>query len=351
MNLYNQICSYDNLLLAYRKARKNKTSKWYVHKFEKELERNLAKLEAELRTDTYQPHPLKNFVIRDPKTRTISSSHFRDRVVHHAICNVIEPLFEKSFIHDSYASRKGKGTHAAIKRFDTFKRKASKNGRLVKNAKDGNMTIGYFLKADIRHYFETVDHEILLKILAKKINDDKVMSLIRKIVANHSTKNWKGMPIGNLTSQFFANIYLNELDKFVKHNLRARFYIRYLDDFVILHDKKVVLEWWKSRIDEFLKNSLKLELHPDKSKIYALHSGANFLGFRIFYHHKLLKKSNLRSMNLRMEELAEDYKNGNISQGELDAKISGWCAYAVHGNTYKIRNRIRKNMKKITQSL
>ena len=350
--LYDELCSYDNMFLAYRKARKNKTAKWYVKKFEKNLDRNLVKLEAELRTMTYMPHSLNDFVIRDPKTRVISSSHFRDRVVHHAICNIIEPIFEKSFIYDSYASRKDKGTHAALRRFDQFKRKVSHNGRLVNNAKDRNMVIGYFLKCDVKHYFETVDHDILLSIIKKKIADEKFLCLIKKILDNYrqhdaqdaSFSLGKGMPIGNLTSQFFANVYLNELDKFVKHELRAKFYIRYLDDFVILHDNKDVLEGWKDLIDEFLKSKLKIELHPDKSKIYTLYNGANFLGFRIFYHYKLPKKSNIKLIKRRIDHFKNLHRDGIMSKQEILERLEGWSAYAVHGNTYKLRKRLMKGL-------
>jgi retron-type reverse transcriptase len=340
--LHDDLCSYDNLLLAFRKARKGKSAKWYVGKFEKNLERNLIKLEAELRHGTYKPHPMKEFVIRDPKTRVISSSHFCDRVVHHAICNIIEPIFEKSFIYDSYASRKNRGTHAALKRFDEFKRKASQNGRLVKKAKNSNMVIGYVLKADVRHYFDTVDHDVLLNILEKKIKDEKIIWLIEKIIENHNEH--RGMPIGNLTSQFFANVYLNELDKFIKHKLLAKYYIRYLDDFVILHKDRYVLQRWKDKIEEFLKNELHLELHPEKSKIYALRHGINFLGFRIFYHYKLLKKSNLTLIGRKIGELHALSDDGTITKDEIQNKLDGWVAYAKHGNTYKLCKKLIKRV-------
>ncbi len=341
---YDELCSYDNLLLAFRKARKNKTSRWYVKEFEKNLDRNLMQLESELRATRYKPSPMKTFVIHSHKTRVISASHFRDRIVHHAVCNVIEPIFEKSFIHDSYASRKGKGTHAAIERFDAFKRKASRNGLLLPCAKDNNIVYGYVLKVDIKHYFDTVDHSVLLELLRKKIMDEKVIRLMETILSNHKTKeHGKGMPIGNLTSQFFANVYLNELDYFVKHKLRSRFYIRYLDDFVILYDNKQVLEEWKAQIDDFLRRQLKQELHPEKSNIYPLHRGITFLGFRIFFHFKLLKKSNIKSIKQRVKEFRSAYQKGYTTKEEIESKMNGWFAYAMHGDTHKLCNKIRNS--------
>ena len=175
-NLYPILCSYDNLFLAYRKARKRKTAKDYVINFEKDLQNNFLLLRSELLLHSYSPKPIVNFIVRDPKTRKISKSDFRDRVVHHALCNIIEPIFEKGFIFDSYANRKGKGTLKALQRFDYFKRKVSKN----------NTIKCFVLKADIKKYFESIDHEILMKIIKNKIKDNKVLWLISKILNNYA---------------------------------------------------------------------------------------------------------------------------------------------------------------------
>ncbi|MFH1316990.1 MAG: reverse transcriptase domain-containing protein, partial [Candidatus Woesearchaeota archaeon] len=218
-DFFGKICSYSNLELAFKRARKGKTQKQYVTDFEKNLEENLFKLRFELLFHTYKPKPLETFILRDPKTRRISKSDFRDRIVHHALCNVIEQVFEKRFIYDSYANRIGKGSLKAIERFDFFKRKASKNNTLP----------CYVLKADIKHYFDNVNHSILIDIIRKKITDKRVIWLIKRILSNYSLDcNGKSMPLGNLTSQFFANVYLNELDQFVKHKLKAQYYIRYV---------------------------------------------------------------------------------------------------------------------------
>jgi retron-type reverse transcriptase len=298
---------------------------------------------------TYEAKPLKQFTIRDPKPRIISASDFRDRVVHHALCNIIEPIFEKSFIHDSYANRKGKGTHAALKRFDLFKRKVSRNGKQLPDADDKNHVYGYILKADVRHYFDSVDHEIMMQVINRRIKDEKILWLIRKILDNHNCKIiGKGMPIGNLTSQFFANVYLNELDYFVKHKLRAKYYIRYVDDFVIFSRSKAQLESYKSEINEFLK-SIKLELHPQKSNIIPLRNGVNFLGFRMFYKHRLLKKSNIRQIKQRLEYFQRLYKDGILEKPDILVSLEGWSAYAIHANTYKLRKQMTRKLKKKLQ--
>ncbi|MBD3164069.1 hypothetical protein GF323_02640 [Candidatus Woesearchaeota archaeon] len=337
-DLYDALCSYDNLFLAYKKARKHKTTKVYVIEFESNLEINLNQLRSELLLHSYQPKHLVNFTVRDPKTRKISKSEFRDRVIHHALCNIIEPIFDKTFISDSFANRIDKGTLNAVKRFDHFRRKANKNNTLP----------CYVLKADIRKYFENINHNILLKIIKHKIKDKNIIWLIRKILKNCATQRGgeglfnceKGMPLGNLTSQFFANVYLNELDKYVKHKLKAKYYIRYVDDFVILGSDKNRLEKHKENINNFLRQKLKIDLHPDKSKILPMGSRLTFLGFRIFSHHKLLKKSNLRNMRKKFRLMIYWYKNCEIDYDSIYDFMEGWFAYAKHANTHNLRKKI-----------
>ena len=347
-NLFEKLCSIENLKTAFNKAKKGKSRKWYVEEFESNLDNELAKLKIEVETQTYKPKPLKRFIMRDPKTRVIHASAFRDRVIHHAICNIIEPIFEKVFIYDTFANRKNKGAHSGLKRFDKFKRKVSRNGELLRNAKDNNMIVGYALKADIRHYFDTVDLEILMKTIRKKIKDDKVLQVIKTILDNHDFKiKGKGMPLGNLTSQFFANVYLSELDYYIKHNLKIHYYIRYVDDFVILHRSKEKLLLYKWLINNFLKQRLKLELHPEKSKLIPLHNGVNLLGFRIFYHYRLPRKSNLRNFE---EKLSNIYtltlrERESTSSNKINKMLEGWFGYVMHGSTYKLRKRIVSKLK------
>lgn len=343
-NLYKKLYSFENLILAYKKARKGKTKKNYVIEFEKNLNKNLRNLQQELIKKTYNPKPLKKFVIRDPKTRKIYKSVFRDRIVHHAIINILEPIFEKIFVYDSYASRKNKGQHKALQRFDYFKRKVSNNGKKLDGIDDNNYVCGYVLKADIVHYFDTVDHNILIDIIKGKVKDDNVIWLIEKIFKNYKNKfDKKGMPLGNYTSQFFANVYLNKIDYFVKYKLKAKYYIRYVDDFVILHNKKEVLKQYKEKINEYLTN-LELELHPTKSRIIPLHKGIPLLGFRIFYYYKLLRKNNTRQVKKNLEEWSRLYGENQIDYEKLISKLEGWFAHAKHGDTYRLRKIIVKNI-------
>ncbi len=342
-DLYKKIISLNNLIWAERKARKGKTTRPYVIEFEKNLLKNLNDLHYELKNQTYRLRPLKTFVLRDPKTRKISKSDFRDRVVHHAIINVLEPIFDKGFIFDSCANRKGKGNLFALKRFNKFTRKVSENGKVIPNKfNDNNMIRGYCLKADIRHYFQEVNQEVLINIIQRKIKDKQTLWLINQIISNISkdTNSFKGMPLGNLTSQFFANLYLNELDQFVKHQLKAKYYIRYVDDFIILHYSKDQLMAWKNQIGDFLQQELKLFLHPDKSKILHLFKGIDFVGFRNFYYFNLLRKRNIN----KMKNKCRKFKLGETDKSTLRESFQGWQAYAKWANTHKLRKCIMNNI-------
>ena len=342
--LYEKIYSKDNLTSAFKKARKGKSKKDYVINFESDLNKNLKLLQNELRNKIYEPRKLKKFIVRDPKTRTIHASIFRDRIVHHAIINLIQPIYEKRFIYDSFASRKLKGTHLAVKRFEYFVKKVSSNGRKIKKPFNNNSIRGFVLKADVKHYFNTIDHKILIDILRKRIKDEDFIELIKIVLDNFETSvKGKGLPLGNYTSQFFANVYLNNLDYFIKHRLHAKYYIRYVDDFVILNkDKKVLLEF-KSKIEKYLKN-LRLELHPDKSEIYALRNGIAFLGYRIFYHYKLLKKRNIKYFLRRLEKKVNLYRSGLIKKEHLESFLQGWFGYSKFANTYNLNKKIEKVM-------
>ncbi len=339
-NLYYQLCSYENLELAFQKARKRKTLKNYVIEFETDLQSNLKELKHELENFTYSPYPLTTFIVYDPKTRKISASHFRDRVVHHALCNIISPIFEKTFIPASFANRKGKGTHPAIRRFEQFLSQTTFYHKKTLERERVDI-FSYALKADIRHYFETVDHEILLTLIRRKIKDQNIIWLIKTILENHKTQiPNKGMPIGNLTSQFFANVYLDRLDQFVKHELRVKNYLRYVDDFVILHSDKNLLEKWKKEINDFLIQNLELELHPEKSRIIPLKRGISLLGYRVFGKYRLIKKSNARRIWKRLYAFKKKYDRGEIVREEIVQSLEGWLAYAEFANTYNFRKKV-----------
>jgi retron-type reverse transcriptase len=339
-NLYKKVCSLNNLILAFRKAKRGKSKKDYVIKFEENLQKNLKDLQDDLINKIYSPYPLKKFVIRDPKTRIIHASIFRDRIVHHAIINILEPIYEKIFIYDSFASRKNKGTHNAVKRFEMFMKKVSSNGKLIKNSFNNNSIRGYVLKADFRHYFDTISNEVLIKILRKKIDDEDLIWLIRRILDNfEGPVKGTGMPLGNFTSQFFANIYLNELDYYVKHIIKAQYYIRYVDDFVILHKDKRVLVYYLKHITAFLP-CLKIKLHPDKTEIHPLRNGITFLGYRVFYYYRLLRQRNTKYFLKKFEKNIYLYKNKDITEEQLESRIHGWNGYAKFADTFNFRNKL-----------
>lgn len=201
------------------------------------------------------------------------------------------------------------------------------------------------MKADIKHYFEEVDHGVLLNIILRKIKDEKVIWLIKQILSHlplsklgerTSLESKKGMPLGNLTSQFFANVYPNELDYFVKHKLKAKYYLRYVDDFVILHESKEKLKLWKKEINNFLESTLRLELHSDKSRIISLSKCIDFVGFRTFYYHKLLRRRNLRKILYKIK----GYKQGELSREKILESFQGWNAYAKWANSLKLRRKV-----------
>ena len=341
-NLYHEIYATSNLMLVWKKAAKGKINKDYVKEFGSNLLTNLFDLQNELKTKTYNPKPLKVFILRDPKTRKISISDFRDRIVHHALIEIIEPIFDKTFIYDSCANRKDKGNLFAIKRFYNFIKKVSRNGKL-NGWFNKNSIKGYCLKADIKHYFDTVDHDILLNIIKRKITDKSIICLIELILNNFNSKiNGKGMPLGNLTSQFFANVYLNELDYFIKHKLKSKYYIRYVDDFIILHNSKEQLETWKYEINKFLRVNLDLELHSEKSKIIPILRGIDFVGFRNFYRYRLLRKRNIRKFHIKLKEFNKKYYNKEINYDNIYDSMEGWTANAKQANTYGLRKTLLK---------
>lgn len=261
--MYQALTSWGNLQLAYHKAAKGKRGQPNVAAFEHHLEENLWQLQDELRQKTYRPGRYTNFTIYEPKRRLISAAPFRDRVAHHALCNLIEPIFERSFISDSYANRVGKGTHRALDRCQQFARRYR-----------------YVLSCDIRQFFPSVDHAILQSILAPKIDDPDVLWLIDQILVGGggvlseqytmvyfagddllASQRPRGLPIGNLTSQFWANCYLNPFDHFIKQELRCKGYVRYVDDFLLFADDKATLWGWLEAIQERLI-SLRLTIHP-----------------------------------------------------------------------------------------
>lgn len=276
---------------------------------------NILDLHASLKTKTYTHSPYQAFNISDPKPRNIHKASVGDRLLHHAVYRVLYPYFDKKFIHDSYSCRLNKGTHKVMERFRYFSRKVSKN----------NTKQAYVLKCDIKKFFASIDHEILLNILAKYIKDTDTLWLIDRIIKSFHTQEDKGLPLGNLTSQLLVNIYMNEFDQYLKHKLKIKHYIRYTDDFVILSQNKISLLNNVRYIVRYLKEELKLTLHPDKVFIKTLSSGLDFLGWVHFPYHRVLRTTTKRRMikNIKM----------NKSKGTKDS----YLGMLKHGNTHKIR--------------
>lgn len=342
-HLFSSVCSFENLLEASRKARKGKRSKTDVARFEIELEKELLQLRQELLSHRFRPGRYKEFYVHEPKRRLISAAPYRDRVVHHALCNIIEPIFETVFIFDSYANRKGKGTHKAILRYQQFCRH-----------------VNYLLKCDIRKFFPSIDHSILKEQVRRKISCPDTLWLIDAIIDGSNpqeqvldyfegdtlfspTERRRGLPIGNLTSQFLANVYLNPLDYHIKEQLRCRHYLRYVDDFVLFTNDKTELRRWKSDIESFLQ-SLRLHLHPNKTKVFQAREGVEFLGHRIFPSHRLLKKANVNAFRRRLRTMQTDYREGRITLANVRDRLRSWIAHASFSNTYRLRTKLLESV-------
>ncbi|NCO97307.1 MAG: RNA-dependent DNA polymerase [Candidatus Aenigmarchaeota archaeon CG_4_10_14_0_8_um_filter_37_24] len=324
-NLMPKICDFGNLYNAYLKAKKGKTTRPEVVRFTYYLELRLIEIQDELAQGEFKTGEYKNFIVFEPKRREISALPFKDRVVQHGICNIIEPIFDKRFIHDSYACRIGKGTHAGINRVQKFVKQCG---------------AGYTLKCDISKYFPSIDHSILKKIVRKKIADHQLLSLLDEII--DSTNREKGIPIGNLTSQLFANIYLNEFDQFVKNELKSKLYVRYMDDFVIFHEAKDILWYQKRKIQSFLSTQLNLTLHPRKVSVSPVFLGVDILGYKIFSAHMLARKKTVKRFITRVKKKIWKYNRDRISFDKLMESVSSWEAYLDHADTYNLKRSLHE---------
>lgn len=289
---FKDIGSIKALTAAWQKFSRGKKSRQDVAEFHKNLQNQLQSLHSALQGGSYQHERYQQFIIQDPKTRQIHKACVKDRVVHQAIVNAIEPLFESRFIYDSYSCRVGKGTHKGIERLQTFLRRASHNDtRQV-----------YVLKCDIRKYFASIDHEILLMLLARHIKDEEILELLRSIILSHGAETGKGIPLGNVTSQLFANIYLHELDWYMKQTLGVTWYGRYCDDFVVISTDKGYLIELVEVVRRFLAETLQLELHPDKVSIRSWRQGVDFLGYVLRPHTVTLRTKTRRRATQRTNE-------------------------------------------------
>lgn len=369
-NIYQKIVSVENLYRAAYVAAKGRRFSNSAADFNFCLEDEIQKLRKELAIKTYKHGKYRVFTIRDPKVRQISAAPFRDRVVHHALHDVIEPLFDKSFVYDSYACRKNKGTHKAVDRAQEFLRVNK-----------------FCLHGDIQKYFPSIDHDVLKGLVRQRVEDRDLLwlfdciidsakelagvrvselasgrvrglaGLTRKYANSLTGEPIKGLPIGNLTSQFFANLYLNELDYFVKFDLKCCHYLRYMDDFLVFGNSKDTLCEIKNRIREFLRNSLSLSLHEGKSQVYKTDRGIKFLGFRLFKNYRRLTSDNVRRFRKRLKKFSSEWvdkltgtrvESANAVTGELANSIRDsvrcWVAHAKYADTKRLRYNMWMNL-------
>ena len=319
---FKEIISLNNLLLAWGEFVRGKKDRKDVQEFQLHFMDNILSLHQELKNKIYVHGGYYAFNISDPKPRNIHKASVRDRLLHHAIYRILYPYFDKKFIHDSYSCRLNKGTHKAMNQFRRYFYKVSKN----------NTRTCFVLKCDIRKFFANIDHKILKSILSKGIFDTDILWLLGQVTDSFhspcatSDVAQRGLPLGNLTSQLLVNIYMNEFDQFIKHELKVKYYIRYADDFVILHEDKNHLNFLLQYIVVNLRENLKLELHPDKVFIKTFASGVDFLGWVHFPQHRVLRTSTKRRMlrNLR-------------KAGEKPEVVQSYIGLLCHGNTHKLK--------------
>jgi len=319
---FEKIISVENLLLAWKEFIRGKRNKKDVQEFQLHFMDNVLSLHQDLKNRVYVHGGYHAFKISDPKPRDIHKATVRDRLLHHAIYRILYPYFDPKFINDSYSCRTVKGTHRAINRFRDFHRKVSKN----------NTKTCWVLKCDIRKFFANIDHQILKNILSRTVLDTDILWLLGQVIDSFLSSpiyamaemRQKGLPLGNLTSQLLVNIYMNEFDQLAKRELKIKYYIRYADDFVILFKDKNELLLNLLYMRDYLKNKLKLEMHPNKVFIKTIASGVDFLGWIQFSHHRVLRTSTKRRM-LK-----------NLKKNPKPESVQSYLGLLKHGNAYKI---------------
>lgn len=333
------ISDWANLCQALSHARKGKKPARAMLHFLFHQERDLLQLQHELTTKTYRPGPYRAFKIHDPKERLISAAPFRDRVIHHALCQIIEPVLEKTFIYDSYANRKGKGTHQAVLRYQQYARRYP-----------------WVLKCDIRKFFPSLDHAVLKQEIRWKIWNADVLWLIDTIIDASNPQEAvtyyfpgddlftplqrrRGLPIGNLTSQFWANVYMNRFDHFVKETLRVPGYIRYVDDFVLFADSKAQIQAWMPELEKYL-DGIRLKLHPNKTRIFRTADGVPFLGFRVWPYRRQVQKPKTRRYRRFLKRKISAYKAGKISPTRLENALNSWLGHIRFGHSQRLEYQV-----------
>ncbi|MBU1091660.1 reverse transcriptase/maturase family protein [Patescibacteria group bacterium] len=330
-NIFEKIISLENLFSAWEEFKKDKQKKLDVQEFELHLEQNIFQLYRELKNRTYKHGPYTSFYVHDPKLRHIHKADVKDRVLHHAIFQILNPIFESTFISESFSCRVNKGTHKGVRYVEKIIRKVSKN----------HTKTCFILKCDIKKFFDSVDHDVLLKILGKTVKDKDATRLLEDIVESFVSErstlfNRSGIPLGNLTSQLFANVYMNELDQFIKHDLKIKYYARYTDDFVVISEDEVYLQKLVQTIDFFLTQRLNLKMHPQKVSIQKSYRGVDFLGYIVLPHHKLVRAKTRKRMFRKVKEQTIQYKNEKRNRNTLNQSLQSYLGVLSHANTHQL---------------
>jgi len=338
-DIFNKIVSAENLFSAWDKFKPDKQKKQDVQQFEWRLEENIFRLHRELKNKTYKHGAYVSFYIHDPKQRRIHKAVVRDRILHHAIFNIVDPIFEPTFISNSMSCRIDKGTHKGVYNLYAKLRRVSKNG----------FKPCFVLKCDIKKFFETVDHSKLLSILRGRIKDKDATWLLTEIIESFSSQYSniffkKGLPIGNLTSQLFANIYLNEFDQFIKQNLRIKNYIRYTDDFVIISTDRNYLEILVPQIRAFLSDELRLELHPKKVSIRKFSQGVDFLGYITLPYHRVLRTKTKKRIFKKFKRRVFEYRTGIITEQTLNQSLQSYLGALSHANAHTLSDELKNQL-------
>jgi RNA-directed DNA polymerase len=321
-HLFEQVADFHALAAAVRRAARGKGASISAASFLFNMEGEILRLQREILDGSYRPLPYRTFYISEPKPRTISAADFRDRVAHHALCAAMEPLFERAAISDSYACRPGKGSHRAVRRAQCFSKR-----------------FGRFLKLDIRKFFETLDHEVLKASLRRLIKDRRLLELAGRIIEHGApgSPQGKGLPIGNLTSQHFANQYLTPLDHFIKERLRAPGYVRYMDDFLLFSDSKNFLRGALQSITEYIERNLKLTLKSEATVLAPVSEGIPFLGLRLWPRTIRLDGSGKRRLIRALRSGAEGVASGRLADDDLAPSFRSRLGHAEHVNTLGLR--------------
>ncbi len=322
--LFEQITSFDNLTLAAYKTFRGQKQNPAVARFYFHLETELFRLQEELKSGQWQPRPYQVFEVYEPKPRRICAAALRDRVVHHAICNVLDPIFERRMISDTFACRREKGSHAAVVRAQEFSRR-----------------FGYFLQCDVQKYFASIDHVALKQLLRRLLKDDRALALLDRIIDQPlpGAEAGKGLPIGNLTSQYFANLYLGELDHFVKEGLGVKGYVRYMDDFLLFGDDKAGLRKSLAAVRNFLDGRLRLTLKEPATILSPVSCGFSFLGFRVFPGTIRLCGAKWTRFRREVRQREAAYLAGELEEDALARSVAGMIAHTCHADTLAARKK------------